>query len=311
MTRPDDKTGVRIERVEIDQDGQRIDNFLVARLKGLPRSRIYRLIRTGQVRINGKRCKPASRLSEGDQVRIPPARLASREEAAISERVLGQLQACILHQDADMLVIDKPSGMAVHAGSGLPWGAIDVLRRLFPGEFLELVHRIDRETSGCLLLARSGQALKRLSGQFREGAIEKRYLCLMDGRLPEDVVEVDAPLAKVETGQRRRVEVTPDGKTALTRFTRLESRAGATYAEAELLTGRTHQIRVHARYLGLPLAGDPLYSDREAQKRWRGLGLKRIFLHAHRLRLQDEGGQWQDFDAPLPAELRALLDAIE
>jgi 23S rRNA pseudouridine955/2504/2580 synthase len=311
MPSPDNNNGVRIETVDTDHDGQRVDNYLASRLKGLPRSRLYRLIRTGQVRINGKRCKPASRLSEGDQVRIPPARVASREEVPISERVIEQLRSCILHQDGSMLIVDKPSGMAVHAGSGLPWGIIDVLRRMFPGEFIELVHRLDRETSGCLLLARNGAALKRLSEQFRAGEIGKRYLCLMDGRLPEAVVEVDAPLARIESGQRRRVEVTPDGKQALTRFSRLQSWPGATYAEAELLTGRTHQIRVHARHLGLPLAGDPLYSDRESLKRWRARGLKRIFLHAHLLQLEGDDGRMLEFSAPLPAELRSVLDSLE
>jgi 23S rRNA pseudouridine955/2504/2580 synthase len=265
MPSPDNNNGVRIETVDTDHDGQRVDNYLASRLKGLPRSRLYRLIRTGQVRINGKRCKPASRLSEGDQVRIPPARVASREEVPISERVIEQLRSCILHQDGSMLIVDKPSGMAVHAGSGLPWGIIDVLRRMFPGEFIELVHRLDRETSGCLLLARNGAALKRLSEQFRAGEIGKRYLCLMDGRLPE----------------------------------------------AELLTGRTHQIRVHARHLGLPLAGDPLYSERESMKRWRARGLKRIFLHAHLLQLEGDDGRMLEFSAPLPAELRSVLDSLE
>lgn len=311
MPSPDNKNGVRIETVGTDHDGQRVDNYLASRLKGLPRSRLYRLIRTGQVRINGKRCKPASRLSEGDQLRIPPVRVASREEVPISDRVIQQLRSCILHQDQSMLVVDKPTGIAVHAGSGLPWGIIDVLRQMFPGEFLELVHRLDRETSGCLLLARSGAALKQLSSQFREGEIGKRYLCLMDGRLPEAVVEVDAPLARMESGQPRRVEVTPDGKPALTRFSRLQSWPGATYAEAELLTGRTHQIRVHAQHLGLPLAGDPLYSDRESQRRWRAQGLKRIFLHAHLLQLNDDDGRPLEFSAPLPAELRSVLDSLE
>ena len=311
MSSPNNNKGVRIETVGQDQEGQRVDNFLVSRLKGLPRSRLYRLIRTGQVRINGKRCKPASRLSEGDQVRIPPARVASREDVPISDRVMQQLRSRILHQGGNMLVVDKPSGMAVHAGSGLPWGVIDVLRGMFPGEFIELVHRLDRETSGCLLLARSGAALKQLSKQFRKGEIGKRYLCLMDGRLPEALVEVDAPLAKMDSEPRRRVEVTPNGKPALTRFRRLQSWPDATYAEAELLTGRTHQIRAHARYLGHPLAGDPLYSKRESQKRWRAVGLKRIFLHAHVLQLEGDDGRLLEFSAPLPLELRSVLDSLE
>ena len=172
----ENRGGVRTETVGEDQDGQRIDNYLAARLKGIPRSLVYRLIRTGQVRINGKRCKPASRLAAGDQVRIPPARTSERGEAVISGRVLDTVRSRIVHIDEDTLVVDKPTGMAVHGGSGLPWGAIDVVRRLFPGESLELVHRLDRETSGCLVLARNGRALRHLSALFRDGNVDKRYL---------------------------------------------------------------------------------------------------------------------------------------
>lgn len=310
MSTGNDKGGVRTETVGVDHDGQRVDNFLSARLKGVPRSLVYRMIRTGQVRINGKRCKPASRLAEGDLVRIPPAQLRERGEAVISARVIERVEGCILHRGDDMLVLDKPSGMAVHAGSGLPWGLIDALRRLFPGEFLELAHRLDRETSGCLVLARSGAALNHLSGLFRDGGVEKRYLCLMDGRLPEALVDVNAPLARVEGTPERVMEVRPDGKPARTRFRQLESRAGSTYVEAELLTGRTHQIRAHARHLRLPLAGDRKYSGRDSVKYWRGLGLKRIFLHAHFLGFDDMHGQRREFSAPLPAELRAVLNAL-
>ncbi|MEE4219294.1 MAG: RluA family pseudouridine synthase [Xanthomonadales bacterium] len=304
-------SSVRMETVDHDHDGQRVDNFLSARMKGLPRSLIYRLIRTGQVRINGKRCKPASRLDEGDQVRIPPARLKEKGEADISDRVLQQLKACILHEDSDSLVINKPSGMAVHAGSGLPWGMIDVVRRIYPDQYLELVHRLDRETSGCLVLARNGSSLQHLSTQFREGRADKRYLCLLDGMLSEPVVDVDVPLARVQAGQKRQVEVSPEGKAALTRFHLLQALCGASYAEAELLTGRTHQIRVHALHLGMPLAGDQKYAGRASLKTWRARGLRRIFLHAHSLRIENVNGQAMDFYAPLPQDLRAVLSGLE
>ena len=305
------KAGVRIETVGGDHDGQRVDNYLSARLKGVPRSLVYRLIRTGQVRINGRRCKPASRLAEGDQVRIPPASVDERGEAVVSERVVEQLGKSILYCDDDMLVVDKPSGMAVHAGSGLAWGVIDVLRKRFPGEFLELAHRIDRETSGCLVLARNGKALGRLSEQFRDGRVDKRYLCLLDGVLPQAVVEVDAPLARIPAGKDRQVRVSPEGKPALTRFSLLQAFPAASYVEAELFTGRTHQIRVHAQHLGLPLAGDRRYADRESVKRWRAAGLKRLFLHAHAIRLEGRDGEHMDFNAPLPGELRSVLSGLE
>jgi 23S rRNA pseudouridine955/2504/2580 synthase len=303
---------VRLESVPAGKAGQRLDNFLVSRLKGVPRSMIYRLIRTGQVRINGKRCKPASRLDAGDKVRIPPARVAQREDAVIPDRALEQLKHRVLYRDQEVLVIDKPSGMAVHGGSGLPWGVIDVVRRLFPGDELELAHRLDRETSGCLLLARGGAALNHFSALFRDGQVEKRYLCLLQGRLPEAVVEVDAPLRRVAPEGRDRVmAVMPDGKPARTRFRLLDSWPDASYVEAELLTGRTHQIRVHALHLGMPLAGDTKYASKASCKRWRALGLKRIFLHAHALRLERPGGGSLDVQAPLPDTLRVVLDSLE
>lgn len=311
MSKPENNRGVQLETVSSDHDGQRVDNFLSARLKGIPRSLVYRLIRTGQVRINGKRCKPSNRLHEGDQVRIPPAHVNSREAAHISDEVQQRLRERIIHRDDDILVVDKPAGMAVHAGSGLPWGLIDVLRRIYPDEFLELAHRLDRETSGCLVLARNGAALGWLGAQFREGAAGKRYLCLLDGTFPESTVEVDAPLARVATGHRRVVEVNPAGKPALTRFHRLQAYPGASYAEAELLTGRTHQIRVHALHLGMPLAGDRKYSPRDSLKRWRKLGLKRMFLHAHALTLETTDGGRLEFSAALPPELGTVLSALE
>ena len=311
MSNKNSPSGVRIETVDRHHDGQRIDNFLSARLKGLPRSLLYRLIRTGQVRINGKRCKPASRLSEGDQVRIPPARVKEGTEAVISDRVVAQVRDNVLHQDGGILVINKPSGMAVHAGSGLPWGVIDVLRRIFPGEFIELAHRLDRETSGCLVLARTGQALEHLSSLFRAGGVGKRYLCLMNGRMPEERIDVNAPLSRVQEEKGRKVVVDASGKAAHTRFHRLESYRDSTYTEAELFTGRTHQIRVHARHVGQPLAGDTKYADKASNRRWRLQGLKRLFLHAHLVSLPMPGGQILEVTAPLPEELRGVLNALQ
>ncbi len=311
MSKPNKRSGAHLVKVDADRAGQRLDNFLSARLKGVPRSAVYRMIRTGQVRINGRRCKPASRLEEGDDVRIPPAATTERDTFVISDRVISQLRAAVLFEDHDLMVIDKPSGMAVHSGSGLPWGLIDALRQARPGEFIELVHRLDRETSGCLVLARNGAALNDLSAQFRDGRIEKRYLCLLDGRLREAVVEVDAPLRKVSTGSTGLVEVSEDGKPALTRFHLLDAYRDCSYAEAELFTGRTHQIRAHARYIGMPLAGDERYAGRASLKKWKRRGLKRVFLHAHRLALTSPKGEPLVFESPLPATLRRVLIELE
>lgn len=303
--------GVSTVTVDANRDGQRIDNFLSAQLKGVPRSLVYRIIRTGQVRINGKRCKPATRIHEGDLVRIPPAKTQASGSTDISFKVRDLVRSRLLYEDADILVVDKPAGMAVHGGSGLPWGLIDVVRQERAGQFIELVHRLDRETSGCLVLALNGKALNHVSAQFREGLVDKRYLCLMDGRLPQDLVDVRAPLARVQAGQRRLVEVSEQGKPAHTRFRLLQSHKECSYVEAELLTGRTHQIRVHAQHLGLPLAGDDKYASRASVRGWRKRGLKSLFLHCHRLVFPDARGERKEFNAPLPAGLRAVLDSLE
>jgi 23S rRNA pseudouridine955/2504/2580 synthase len=308
MSKTNSNSGVHTVTVDSNREGQRLDNFLSNHLKGVPRSAIYRMVRTGQVRINGKRCKAATRLEEGDLVRIPPARVRSSGEVVISENVSNQVESAILFENDDFLVVDKPSGMAVHSGSGLPWGLIDVLRHRRRGEYLELVHRLDRETSGCLVLAKSGAALKSLSEQFREGRVEKRYLCLMNGRMREASVEVSAPLLKDHSGL---VQVNQDGKDARTRFLLLRAYRDASYAEAELFTGRTHQIRAHAKHLGLPLAGDDRYAGRDSIRKWKKRGLKRVFLHAHRLGLHSPDGVSRTFDAPLPANLRKILDGLE
>jgi len=311
MSRTDSSGAVQFVTVDRDRSGQRLDNFLATRLKGVPRSAIYRMVRTGQVRVNGRRAKPATRLEEGDQVRIPPARSRETGEVPVSEAVRRQVREAILHEDSDVIVIDKPSGMAVHAGSGLPWGLIDALRQARPDQYFELAHRLDRETSGCLAIARNGQALNSLTAQFRAGEVRKSYLCLMDGRLPEALVEVDAPLARADDGSLRQMDVSEAGKASRTRFHLLRYYADCSYVEADLLTGRTHQIRVHARHIGLPLAGDEKYASRLSLRKWRGRGLRRVFLHSHRLALRLPSGEPAEFSAPLPADLRAILDRLE
>ncbi len=302
------KCAVRRVEVSPDRDGQRIDNFLSTQLKGVPKPAIYRMIRTGQVRINGKRCKPERKLAAGDEVRIPPARTLDSGPFTVSAAVINQVQAAILYEDANYLVIDKPSGMAVHSGSHLPWGLIDAVRQARPGEYVELAHRIDRETSGCVALARTGHALAHLAAQFRNGTVVKRYLCLLDGRMKETRLAVDAPLLKVRQGDEHMMETDEEGKQALTHFRLLQAFADCSYAEAELFTGRTHQIRVHAAHIGLPLAGDDRYGSAAALKKWKARGLKRLFLHAHHLSFESLSGAAIDCNSLLPDSLRRVLD---
>lgn len=301
---------VRELRVPEDRDGQRLDNFLARHLKGLPRGALYRLIRTGQVRVNGGRAKPNRKLAVGDKVRVPPVAHRASGGAKVSDAVCRQVEAAVLYEDDDLIVVDKPSGMAVHGGSGLPWGLIDAVRQIRPKKRVELVHRIDRETSGCLVLACSGDALQRLTAQFREGEVRKRYLCLLSGTLAEPVVEVDVPIAAGRRGGEKHMEVDDEGRDAVTRFTCLERFDGACYATADILTGRTHQIRVHALHLGAPLAGDRKYGSDADNRRWRELGLKRFFLHAAELELTAASGERMTFSAPLPPDLRACLDRL-
>ncbi len=307
------KVSSAVSQVEVtkDRDGQRLDNFLAARLKGVPRSVIYRVIRTGQVRVNGGRAKPAKRLKSGDMVRIPPATVRGNKSGDIPPAVMQLLQTSICYEDDGVMVIDKPAGMAVHGGSGLSWGVIDAVRKLRPHLNVDLVHRLDRETSGCMLLALNGDALKYLGAQMQGNSIEKRYLCLLDGQLQQDLVEVQEPIGKFERSGQRFMRVDPGGKPAHTTFRRLQTFAGYSFSEAQLHTGRTHQIRVHANHLGLPLAGDKLYSPASRQKFWKARGLKRIFLHAHQVSFLTMKGHEQMVSCPLPNDLSDLLQGLE
>ncbi|HEU4619142.1 MAG TPA: RluA family pseudouridine synthase [Gammaproteobacteria bacterium] len=300
---------------EIDRElaGQRLDNYLLGRLKGVPRSHVYRLIRSGQVRVNSGRTTPSYKLRAGDRVRVPPvARLGSRAEPPAAEG-LGWLERRILFEDAALLVLDKPAGLAVHGGSGVSLGCIEALRALRPqAKSLELVHRLDRATSGCLLVAKRRSALRQLHAVLREGGMDKRYLALVRGALREGTVEVDAPLAPSRREGEVRVRVDEEGKLARSRFRRVEAYGSiASLVEVRLFTGRTHQIRVHAAHLGHPLAGDDRYGDRAFNKEMRRYGLERMFLHAHSVAFAwpDTG---RDFavSAPLPEELKAVLDAL-
>ena len=306
------KVSSTVNYVEVsqDRDGQRLDNFLTARLKGLPRSVIYRIIRTGQVRVNGGRAKPATRLETGDVVRIPPASVRENKSGDIPPAVLQLLNRSICYEGHGVMVIDKPAGMAVHSGSGLSWGVVDVVRKMRPGMNVDLVHRLDRETSGCLLLALDGDALRELNTQIQDNQIEKRYLCLLDGQLKHDLVEVNEPIGKFERSGQRFMRVDPDGKPAHTTFRLLQNYGPCSFAEAQLHTGRTHQIRVHAAHLGMPLVGDKRYSPATRQKFWKAQGVKRMFLHAHQVRFYTKDGEEQLVSSQLPQELSQLLEGL-
>ena len=307
-------TAPRVQTVPVpeDRDGQRLDNFLSGRLKGVPRSLIYRICRTGEVRVNGRRAKPDQRLVAGDEVRIPPVRVAERGESAPPpDTQMNRVEAAIIHEDREFLVIDKPAGVASHGGSGVSFGAIELLRAARPRDTLELAHRLDRDTSGVLVLTRKRSALTALQAAIREGRVEKRYMALIEGALPKARLTVDAPLRKsVLQGGERMVRVDPEGKESRSHFSEIERYAGASLVEVALETGRTHQIRVHAQHLGQPLAGDEKYGDREFNKTMRELGLKRLFLHAARFEF-DLGERSYSFSAPLAPELATVIDTLQ
>ena len=307
------KVSSAVSHVEVsqDRDGQRLDNFLTLRLKGLPRSVIYRIIRTGQVRVNGGRAKPATRLATGDIVRIPPASLREKKPGEVPGAVLALIGKSIIYEDQSVMVINKPAGMAVHAGSGLTWGVIDVVRKLRPDRSVDLVHRLDRETSGCLLFALGGDALRDLNTQIKNKQVDKRYLCLLDGKLKQSLVEVNEPIGKFERGGQRFMRVDPEGKSAHTTFRLLENYADCSFAEALLHTGRTHQIRVHACHLGMPLVGDKRYSSAKRQKLWKTKGARQMFLHAHQIQFHTLDGEEQLVNSQLPDELRHLLENLK
>ena len=322
MRQPDTSapaTGARSVTVPADRAGQRLDNFLLGQLKGAPRSLVYKLVRSGQVRVNGGRAKAERKLDAGDEVRIPPVRLQMPDEDGKSpppKGLLSALDAAIVFEDARLLAISKPSGMASHGGSGVSFGVIETLRALRPNESFELVHRLDRDTSGLMVIAKKRAALVELQALLREdhgAGIEKRYLALLAGRMPDGVMSVDAPLhVGLRQGGERHVQVNPAGKPSMSHFRMLERRGGQSYCEVRIETGRTHQIRVHAQHIGHPVAGDDKYGDAAANKRLREqVGLKRLFLHASTLEFALDAGR-ADYvlDAPLAEDLRTVLDRL-
>src|SRR6056297_3854569 len=296
---------VREVVVDVDHDGQRLDNFLLRELGQVPRSLVYRLIRTGQVRINGGRVKPMRKLRAGDRVRIPPVRDPRGTEVPpvrVPEARIAEIRTRIVHSQNELIVVDKPGGLASQAGTGLAWGLNDVMTRI--DSRAVPVHRLDRETSGLMLFALGAANARELQKRFRVGEVEKRYLALLDGHLDQPRVEVDVPLKKIRDGSgQHRVIAAEDGQPARSSFKRLERLRRHDFVEVRIETGRTHQIRAHARHLGTPVAGDERYNPGSPPA-----GLNRLFLHAAYLRLP-----WpedQVFSSPLPAELNQILERL-
>ena len=304
-----------VSRIVVDAEaaGQRLDNFLLANLKGVPRSHVYRLIRSGQVRVNSGRVAASYRIKVGDSVRIPPTRQSAPTPVKLEPGGLEWLKDRIVYEDARLIVVDKPAGLAVHGGSGVALGCIEALRTLRPElKGLELVHRLDRATSGCLLVAKRRSALRSLHALLREGRVEKRYLALVKGAWPEGTTRVEVPLVTSHREGEARVRVGPVGKLATSEF-RLLERVGteASFVEVSIGTGRTHQIRVQAAHAGHAVAGDDRYGDREFNARLERYGLRRMFLHAHSVAFAwPETGAEFAVSVPLPEELRRVLDAV-
>jgi 23S rRNA pseudouridine955/2504/2580 synthase len=297
-----------------DGDGQRVDNYLAKVLKGVPKSHVYRILRSGEVRVNRRRVGPDTRLNVGDQLRIPPIRASAPGRQSLSAPSPIGLLPQVLFEDDALIAVDKPAGLAVHGGSGISFGVIERMRRARPdAPFLELVHRLDRDTSGVLLIAKKRPALVGLHAQLRDGAIDKRYLVLVRGKWRDALRNVELPLTTYVTRDgERRVRVDTHGRLARTVFRRIDTWPNAappvSLLDAELDTGRTHQIRVHLTHLGFPLAGDDKYGDFAWNKELARVGLKRMFLHAHRVAFVHPTSATQiAIEAPLAPDLAAFI----
>jgi 23S rRNA pseudouridine955/2504/2580 synthase len=308
------KSPVTLRAITADEAGQRIDNFLMRHFKTVPRSRVYRLLRKGEVRVNRKRVDADYRIQAGDEVRLPPVRIDAGDELRRpSTSLLELIERAVIFQDKHLLVIDKPAGVAVHGGSGMSFGIIEALRASRPRESLELVHRLDRDTSGCLLVARDRTTLTALHALIRNGGMHKTYLGLVAGSWQLGTKRIDAPLAtdNRQHGERH-VRVAAAGKDSVSVFKPVQFYGSlATLMEVDIPTGRTHQIRVHASFAGHPLLGDDKYGDRDRNAELKLHGLKRTFLHAQSIAFEWPGsGVPFHASAPLPGELAAVLDAI-
>ncbi|VUD48204.1 Ribosomal large subunit pseudouridine synthase C [Thalassocella blandensis] len=308
---------VQFLTISEDEAGQRLDNFLLRVLKKAPKSLVYRIIRKGEVRINKGRTKPDRRLQAGDIVRVPPVRLPEKGEAVKpSQGLLDHLREAILFESKSLLIVNKPSGLAVHGGSGISLGLVEALREIYQDTPLELVHRLDRDTSGCIVLAKKRSVLREIHALLRSAkGMDKQYLALVKGRWPKRREQVDAPLLKneLQSGERM-VKVHPDGKASQTLFQVEQWYETASLVRAKPITGRTHQIRVHALHAKHPLVGDDKYGDDDFNRQMKELGFKRLFLHAASLAFQLADGTRIQVEAPLPKELSepmAQLTKIE
>ncbi|MPY26290.1 23S rRNA pseudouridine(955/2504/2580) synthase RluC [Shewanella psychropiezotolerans] len=308
----------KVQLVTIDEDhlGQRIDNYLMTKLKGVPKSMIYRIVRKGEVRVNKKRIKPEYKLQDGDIVRIPPVRVSDKSERPGPSAKLtkvSQLEDRIVFEDKSIIVLNKPSGIAVHGGSGVDFGVIEAMRALRPTQkFLELVHRLDKDTSGVLLIAKKRSALRHLHDQLRFKKMQKDYQALVKGTWQARDKVIKAPLLKLtlKSGERI-VRVNQEGKECETRFKILQRYQGATLVQASPVTGRTHQIRVHCQYAGHPIACDDKYSEQRFDDTMRVHGLNRLFLHAAQLRFTHPGTEEiMIVQAPLDPVLTQTLDKL-
>lgn len=313
---PDNRPGAKTVNIDSQHSGQRIDNFLMTQLKGVPRSHIYKLLRSGQVRVNSGRKKPHYKLIEGDSVRIPPVSSANRDTPVIPDSVQTLLSEAILFENDDLLVLNKPSGLAVHSGSGLSFGIIEALKAEHPEQFLELAHRLDRETSGCLLLAKNRTMLTHLHDVLRkesESNLGKYYLALVAG-LWQKPETIDLALKKIVRGGEHMVEPVENGQHAISHFEPLQHFKQATLMRVKIDTGRTHQIRVHAAQAGHPVAGDRKYGDTSFNRELKKAGLNRLFLHASRLEvpaLESRSDTPIIVEAPLGNELQNVLDKLQ
>jgi 23S rRNA pseudouridine955/2504/2580 synthase len=313
-----DETFLKVQFITIEPEleGQRIDNFLRTLLKGVPKSLIYRILRKGEIRVNKKRVKPEYKLLTNDELRIPPIRVSEPSEVPSTKLdKVASLENHILFEDEWLIVLNKPSGTAVHGGSGLSFGVIEALRALRPDQkFLELVHRLDRDTSGCLLIAKKRSALKSLHEQLRDKQVDKRYQALVSGNWPDNRFKVKAPLIKnvLKSGERMVSVNEVEGKPSETRFRILNQYKDATLVEASPITGRTHQIRVHCLHAGHPIACDDKYGDNNFDSKMQRLGLSRLFLHAYSLSfIHPNSNERVNYQAPLDNALKNALLKLE
>lgn len=306
--------GVRFIEVGEEDEGQRVDNFLMRHYRNVPKTLIYRIIRKGEVRVNKGRVKQNTRIKAGDLVRVPPIKTPDKVEVVLPTKQIQRIEQSILFEDADLMVINKPSGIAVHGGSGIHWGLIELVRSMRPlAKRIELVHRLDRDTSGCIILAKKASVLKALHEQMRENKFDKRYLALLVSEWPKGVEKVDLPLIKntLKSGERL-VKVSADGKPSVSYFRILQRFERATLVTVKLVTGRTHQIRVHALSQNCPLVGDDKYGDKEMNKEYKKLGMKRLALHAQFIGFKHPNTEkWVEIEAPLDGEFTEIIETLK